>query len=145
MEGDSPGATPASARGSGEFAVFLEQGDHVSGLSGVEGGGVELVAELNKIASSLALSSASRAFSFLSCLVSLLSCFILCSCCIMRCSWPGSRRQLSVDKNERHRGNDEPEGDVVIGGEQGDLGDHDAGDGLDQALAIEAAVAAERN
>jgi hypothetical protein len=68
-----------SAHGSGEFAVFLEQGDHVSGLSGVEGGGVELVAELNKIASSLALSSASRAFS-------LLSCFILCSCCIIRCS-----------------------------------------------------------
>jgi hypothetical protein len=52
---------------------------------------------------------------------------------------------LSVDKNERHRGNDEPEGDVVIGGEQGDQGDHDAGECLDQALAIEAAVAAEGN
>jgi len=59
---------------------------------------------------------------------------------------------LSVDKNERHRGNDEPdapllrelegagrEGDVVIGGEQGDQGDHEAGQGLDPALAIKAA------
>jgi hypothetical protein len=66
---------------------------------------------------------------------------------------------LSVDKNERHRGNDEPdapllreleagaggEGDVVIGGEQGDQGDHDAGECLDPTLAIEAAAAAERN
>jgi hypothetical protein len=84
--------------------------------------------------------AASRAFS-------LLSCFI-------RCSTPGSRRQLSVDKNERHRGNDEPdapllreleggaggEGDVVIGGEQSDQGDHEAGESLDPALAIEAAA-----
>jgi hypothetical protein len=66
---------------------------------------------------------------------------------------------LSVDNHKRHRGNDEPdapllgeleagaggEGDVVIGGEQGDQGDHDAGECLDQALAIEAAAAAERN
>jgi hypothetical protein len=67
---------------------------------------------------------------------------------------------LSVDKNERHRGNDEPdapllrelesaggEGDVVIGGEQSDQGDHEAGSvvldsrGLDPALAIKAAGA----
>ncbi len=62
---------------------------------------------------------------------------------------------MSVDKNERHRGNDEPdapllreleagageEGDVVIGGDQGDQGDHDAGDGLDRSLAIEGATA----
>jgi hypothetical protein len=31
---------------------------------------------------------------------------------------------------------------VVIGGEQGDQGDHDAGECLDQAPAIEAAAAA---
>ena len=80
--------------------------------------------------------AASRAFSF------------RCSCCIIRCSTPGSRRQLSncfaeafgYDNHKRHRGNDEPdapllrelelgaggEGDVVIGGEQGDQGDHQA-------------------
>jgi len=58
---------------------------------------------------------------------------------------------LSVDKNERHRGNDEPdtpllrelegagrEGDVVIGSEQSDQGDHNSADGLDRALAIKA-------
>ena len=62
----------------------------------------------------------------------------------------GLRRQLSVCKNKRHRGNDEPhaplllepevdacwEGDVVIGAEQGDQGNHEAGMGLDDALAI---------
>jgi hypothetical protein len=31
---------------------------------------------------------------------------------------------------------------VVIGGEQSDQGDHDAGDGLDHSLSIEAAAAA---
>ena len=60
---------------------------------------------------------------------------------------------MSVDKNERHRGNDEPdapllreledgaggESDVVIGGEQSDQGNHDAGESLDPALAIKAA------
>jgi hypothetical protein len=63
---------------------------------------------------------------------------------------------LSVDKNERHRGNDEPdapllreleggaggEGDVVIGGEQCDQSNHDAGDGLDRSLAVETEAAA---
>ena len=46
--------------------------------------------------------AASRAFS-------LLSCFIRCSCWILRCSTPGSRRQLSIDSHNRHRGNDEPD------------------------------------
>jgi hypothetical protein len=58
---------------------------------------------------------------------------------------------LSIDKNQRRRGSDEPdapllldrdgaiaEGDVVIGGKQRNQGDHGAGGGLQQALAIEA-------
>jgi len=58
---------------------------------------------------------------------------------------------LSIDKNKRQRGSDEPdaplllerdgaadEGDVVIGGEQRNQGDHGAGGGFQQALAIEA-------
>ena len=58
---------------------------------------------------------------------------------------------MSIDKNDRQRGSDEPdaplllegevtagEGDVVIGGKQGDQGDHGATGGLQQALAIEA-------
>ncbi|MEB3258384.1 MAG: hypothetical protein VKN83_08720 [Cyanobacteriota bacterium] len=61
---------------------------------------------------------------------------------------------MSIDNHERHRGNDEPdapllrelegaggEGDVVIGTEQSNEGDHQAADGLDPALAIEAAAA----
>ena len=62
----------------------------------------------------------------------------------------GLRRQLSVCKNKRHRGKDEPhaplllelevdacwDGDVVIGAEQGDQGNHEAGMGLDDSLAI---------
>jgi hypothetical protein len=37
------------------------------------------------------------------------------------------------------------EGDVVIGGEKGDQGDHEAGNGLDPTLEVEAAVPARRN
>jgi hypothetical protein len=130
-----------------------------------------LVAELNTIASSLLLSSASRAFSFLICSVSLLtredsdlsrsdsllSCSISLSSCFVRSrealicfSMSGLCRQLSVCNHKRHRGNDEPhapllleleadacwEGDVVIGAEQGDQGNHKAGMGLDDSLAI---------
>ena len=129
------------------------------------------MAELDEIALSLALSSASRAFSFLICSVSLLtredsvlsrsdsllSCSISVSSCFVRSlealicfSMSGLCRQLSVCKNKRHRGNDEPhapllleleadacwEGDVVIGAEQGDQGNHKAGMGLDDSLAI---------
>ena len=70
----------------------------------------------------------------------------------------GLRRQLSVCKNKRHRGNDEPhaplllelevdacwEGDVVIGAEQGDQGNHEAGMGLDDSLAIKPRAALRR-
>ena len=117
----------------------------------MEGGGGELVAELNKIASILALSSASRAFSFLSCSVSLLNCSVSLLSCSISFSISGSRRQLSVCNHKRHRGNDEPdapllgdlegdicrEGDVVIGGKQGDEGDHDAAQGLEASRAIQ--------
>jgi hypothetical protein len=68
---------------------------------------------------------------------------------------------LSIDKNERQRGSDEPhaplllvgegaigEGDVVIGGKQCDQecdqGDHGAGGGFQQASAIEAQPLARR-
>lgn len=96
-----------------------------------------------KMASSLLLSLESRAFSFSICFVrsrEALICF----------SMSGLRRQLSVCKNKRHRGKDEPhaplllelevdacwEGDVVIGAEQGNQGNHKAGMGLDDSLAI---------
>jgi len=70
----------------------------------------------------------------------------------------GLCRQLSVCKNKRHRGSDEPrapllleleadacwEGDVVIRAEQGDQGNHEAGMGLDDSLAIKPRAAAGR-
>ena len=131
------------------------------------------------MASSLLLSSASRAFSFLICSVSLLtredsvlsrsdsllSCSISVSSCFVRSlealicfSMSGLCRQLSVCKNKRHRGNDEPhaplllelevdacwEGDVVIGAEQGNQGNHEAGMGLDDSLAIKPRAALKR-
>jgi hypothetical protein len=76
------------------------------------------------------------------------------ACCfssqISRRSASGSRRQLSIDKNERKRDSDEPDAplllegedvagevDVVIGGEEGHQADHDAGEGLYGRRAVE--------
>jgi hypothetical protein len=82
--------------------------------------------------------------------MSLSSCFIRSSCCIFRSSKPGSRRQLSIDKNDRHRGSDEGDapllgdgegapgdGDVVIGGEEGDQAKGEATDGLGDTEPVE--------
>jgi hypothetical protein len=156
---------------SSQPAVLIQQGDHISDSLGVGFAGVELVAELNTIASSLLLSSESRAFSFsicsisfsicsvslltrkdsfLSCSVSLSSCFVRSFEALICFSMSGLRRQLSVCNHKRHRDNDEPhapllleleadacwEGDVVIGAEQGNQGNHEAGMGLDDSLAI---------
>jgi len=73
------------------------------------------------------------ALSALSCAFSALSCAISISISLVRRSISRTGRQLSIDKNCRHRGSDEKgspllweleacggEGDVVIGGEQGD-------------------------
>ncbi|MFZ9754200.1 MAG: hypothetical protein ACO3B3_11700 [Cyanobium sp.] len=97
--------------------------------------------------------------SFLTRKISLSSCFIRHSCCSLRCSKSGSRRQFSnccaeafgYDKNCRHRGSDASDsplllevdgaaddGDVVIGGEQGDQAENKATDGLGEAETVEA-------
>ncbi len=142
---------------SSQPAVLIQQGDHISDSLGIGFVGVELVAELNTIASSLLLSSERRAFSFLICSDSFFSCWISVTSCFVRSrealicfSMSGLCRQLSVCNHKRHRGNDEPhapllleleadaclEGDVVIGTKQGDQGNHEAGMGLDDSLAI---------
>jgi len=67
----------------------------------------------------------------------------------MRSSTSGSRRQLSIDKNNRHRGSDEGdaplllevegapgEGDVVIGREEGNQAEREATNGLDQSQPV---------
>ena len=65
---EATGLSAAAGNGAScHSPVLLQQRDHISDSPGVDGGRLELVPELNKIASSLLLSSASRAFSLLSC------------------------------------------------------------------------------
>ena len=91
------------------------------------------------------------AFSSLSCSVSFLICSISINLAVIRVSKSGSRRQLSIDKNCRQRGSDENDaplplerdasaesGDVVIGREQGNQANDQAGDGLEPAEPIKA-------
>ena len=76
------------------------------------------------------------------------------ACCfssqISRRSASGSRRQLSIDKNERKRERDEPDAalllegedvagevDVVIGGEEGHQANHEAGEGFHGGRSVE--------
>ena len=81
---------------------------------------------------------------------SLSSCFVLCSERSICISTTGSRRQLSIRKNERKGDNDEPdtpllldrelavgEGDVVIRRKQSNQANNCSNDGLEQSLAIE--------
>ena len=62
-----------------------------------------------------------------------------CSICI---SLAGSRRQLSIRKNERKGESDEPDApllgevDVVIGGEKSNQANNAAKDGFQQGLAV---------
>jgi hypothetical protein len=96
------------------------------------------------------------AFSSLSCSVSFLICSISINLAVIRVSKSGSRRQLSIDKNCRQRGSDENDaplplerdasaegGDVVIGREQGNQANDQAGDGLEPAEPIEAGPGAQ--
>ena len=72
------------------------------------------------------------------------------SSCFSRISLAGSRRQLSIRKNERKGGSDEPdtplllerelalgEVDVVIGGEERDQANNTANNGFQQGFAVE--------
>jgi hypothetical protein len=92
----------------------VEQGQQSLEPAAIVGGGVELEGKSASIKSSSECIQSSNASSF--------------SSCILRCSAAGSRRQLSIRKNERKGDNDEPdaplllewelavgEGDVVIG------------------------------
>jgi hypothetical protein len=82
------------------------------------------------------------------------SCFVLSLEALIFRSISGSRRQLSVSNHKGHGGSDAPDtpllaeleggacwqGDVVMGGKEGDQGDHDAAQGLEPSLAIENSV-----
>ena len=109
----------------------IEQVQQSLERAAVVGGGVELEGKPASIMSISECIQSSNALSLFSCSISLSSCFVLCferSICI---STAGSRRQLSIRKNERKGGSDEPDApllgeweltvgevDVVIGGKQ---------------------------
>jgi len=112
-------------------------------LAAIVGGGVELEGKSASIKSISDSIQSSNACSFSSCIAR-------CSSTFSRISLAGSRRQLSIDKNERKRDNDEPDApllgewelavgevDVVIGGKQSNQANNTANDGLEQSLAIE--------
>ena len=104
-------------------------------FAAIVGGGVELEGKSASIKSISECIQFSNARSF--------------SSRILRCSAAGSRRQLSIRKNERKGDNDEPdaplllewelaleEGDVVIGGEERDQANNTANDGFQDCLAV---------
>ena len=116
----------------------------------IDGGGVELEGKSASIKSISECIQSSNASSFSICFVSLFSrsfSLFSCSICI---SLAGSRRQLSIRKNERKGGSDEPdaplllereltlgEGDVVIGGEKSNQTNNSANKGFQNCLAVE--------
>jgi hypothetical protein len=121
----------------------VEQAQQSLEFTAVTCGGVELEGKSALIKSISESIQPSNALSLFSCSVSLSSCF-------SRISLAGSRRQLSIDKNERKRDSDEPDApllgeteslswevDVVIGRKEGDQANNTANDGLQQSFAIE--------
>ena len=130
--------------------LAADQGEEGPQSGSVGGGGVELDSGGKHSRCMEAFKAFHLALSALSCAFSALSCAISISISLVRCSISRTGRQLSIDKNCRHRGNDEGDaplllereaaagdGDVVIGGEQGDQAEEQAADGLDEAEPIE--------
>ena len=129
-----------TSRQEAEELRAAEQGQQALELASMGGGGVELEgksASIKSISDSIQSSNA--------------CCF---SSSILLCSAAGSRRQLSIRKNERKRESDEPdapllwdgddasrEGDVVIGGEQRNQSNHNAGDGFKHSWRVDRATA----
>jgi len=128
----------------------IQQAQQSLEFAAVACGGVELEgksASIKSISECIHFSNAS----------SLSSCFVLCSersislsSCFSRISLSGSRRQLSIRKNERKGGSDEPdtplllerelavgEGDVVIGRKQSNQANNAANNGFQQGFAVE--------
>jgi len=122
----------------------------------IAGGGVELegksasiksISECIQLSNALSLFSCSISFSIRS--ISLLSCFVLCSESSICISLAGSRRQLSIRKNERKGESDEPDApllgeweltlgevDVVIGGKESNQANNAADYGFQQGFAV---------
>jgi hypothetical protein len=128
----------------------VEQAQQSLEFAAVACGGVELEGKSASIKSISECIQLSNALSLFSCSISLSSCFVLCSERAICISTTGSRRQLSIRKNERKGESDEPdtpllgegensawEGDVVIGRKESDQANNTANDGFQQSFAIE--------
>jgi len=113
-------------------------------------GGFELEGKSASIKSISECIHFSNAISFSICFLSFFSSSVSFLSSFNRISLAGSRRQLSIDKNERKRDNDEPDApllgeteslswevDVVIGRKESDQANNTANDGLQQSFAIE--------
>ena len=116
--------------------LAVEQAQQSLQFAAVVGGGVKLEGKSASIKSSSKCIQSSNASSFLS--------------SFSRISLAGSRRQLSIRKNERKGGSDEPdtplplerelavgEGDVVIGGEKSNQANNAGNNGFQQGFAVE--------
>jgi hypothetical protein len=134
----------------------VEQTQQSLESAAIDGGGVELEGKSASIKSisecihsSNALSLFSCSISFSICTLPFFSCSMSLSSCFSRISLAGSRRQLSIDKNERKGGSDEPdpplllerelavrEGDVVIRSKQSNQANNCSNDGFQQGFAI---------
>jgi len=123
--------------------MAVEQAQQSLEFAAVVGGGVELEGKSASIKSSSECIQSSNASSFS-------SCFVLCSERSICISTAGSRRQLSIRKNERKGDNDDPdaplllewelalgEGDVVIRGEERDQANNTANNGFQNCFAVE--------
>jgi hypothetical protein len=121
----------------------VEQTQQSLECAAIDGGGVELEGKSASIKSISECIHSSNASSFS-------SCFVLCSERSICISTTGSRRQLSIRKNERKGGSDEPdtplllerelavgEVDVVIGGEKSNQANNAANNGLQNCFAVE--------
>ena len=113
----------------------VEQAQQSLEFAAIVGGGVELEGKSASIKSSSECIQSSNAISF--------------SSCILRCSAAGSRRQLSIRKNERKGDSDEPDAplllerklaveevDVVTGRKQSNQANNTANDGFQQGFAV---------
>jgi hypothetical protein len=121
----------------------VEQVQQSLKFAAIVGGGVELEGKSASIKSSSECIQSSNAMSFS-------SCFVLCSERAICISTTGSRRQLSIRKNERKRDSDEPdaplllerelavgEADVVIEEKQSNQANNTANNGFQEGFAIE--------
>ena len=134
----------------------VEQAQQSLEFAAIVGGGVELegksasiksISECIHLSNAISLSICSVSFSI--CTLPFFSCSISLSSCFSRISLAGSRRQLSIRKNERKGESDEPDAplllerelavgevDVVIGVEERNQANNSANNGFQQGLAV---------